>query len=207
MKSGMSLVALLVAMTGLASTAPAPSVVSGWQAGPIINGVNYSPGVQLVPVAGGVTFTFPTAPPGIHYLTKHATAPTGRTKIVAKFTIAGGAGTTFKEIDCGQATNPNCTPGPGNVRLYLERRGMTFDWRPYRFWSPPVALAISDYSVELPLDPTDWITVNGQPDAAGLQATLDELNKIGLTFGGMFAGHGALAIGNATGIIIKVEVE
>ena len=79
MKSGMSLVALLVAMTGLASTAPAPSVVSGWQAGPIINGVNYSPGVQLVPVAGGVTFTFPTAPPGIHYLTKHATAPTGRT--------------------------------------------------------------------------------------------------------------------------------
>jgi len=207
MKSGMSLVALLVAMTGLASTAPAPSVVSGWQAGPIINGVNYSPGVQLVPVAGGVTFTFPTAPPGIHYLTKHATAPTGRTKIVAKFTIAGGAGTTFKEIDCGQATNPNCTPGPGNVRLYLERRGMTFDWRPYRFWSPPVALAISDYSVELPLDPTDWITVNGQPDAAGLQATLDELNTIGLTFGGMFAGHGALAIGNATGIIIKVEVE
>jgi hypothetical protein len=124
-------------------------------------------GATARPRCDGVTFMFPTAPPGIHYLTKHATAPTGRTKIVAKFTITGDVGTTFKEIDCDQATNPNCTPGPGKVRLYLERRGMTFDWRPYRFWSPPVALAISDYSVELPLDPANGLpsTANRMPPA------------------------------------------
>jgi hypothetical protein len=39
--------------------------------------------------------------------------------------------------------------------------------------------------------------VVGQNDQAGFYATLGELEKIGFTFGGTFAGHGAYAVGQA----------
>jgi hypothetical protein len=42
-----------------------------------------------------------------------------------------------------------------------------------------------------------WTNVVGQNDQAGFYATLGELEKIGFTFGGTFAGHGAYAVGQA----------
>jgi hypothetical protein len=45
--------------------------------------------------------------------------------------------------------------------------------------------------------PELWTNVGGQTDAAGLQAALADLENVGFTFGGKFAGHGVYAVGSA----------
>jgi hypothetical protein len=51
--------------------------------------------------------------------------------------------------------------------------------------------------------PELWTNVGGQTDAAGLQAALADLENVGFTFGGKFAGHGVYAVGSARFVLTE----
>lgn len=166
-----------------------------WTIGPIINGQNYSRGMLLRPTAnpgGGWYFEFPQAD-GVHYVTR---APTevGRRSVRMVFEIQGDA--TFKEVagDC-----------PGLVRLYIQRRGDNWSWNraSYRFWSRPLELKPGKHEMGYVFAPELWTNVGGQTDAAGLQAALADLENVGFTFGGKFAGHGVYAVGSARFVLTE----
>jgi hypothetical protein len=48
--------------------------------------------------------------------------------------------------------------------------------------------------VEEALTPDRWTSVGGQTDPAGFQALLNDLENVGFTFGGQFAGHGVYVV-------------
>jgi hypothetical protein len=193
---------LLVAaacLLGACSNSQPPLPSPDWTAGPIINGVNYSSGV----VMAGDVFTFPSGPPGVHYVTRYA-KESAREKVAMRFAIEASEGVKFLEVDSGLAE-----PGPGKLRLYLQRCGD--DWSSakasYRFWSAPVDLAAGEYSLVVWLTAANWTNVWGQQDAAGFAALLTELCNIGFTFGGQFAGHGAYATGPARFILKEYSLQ
>jgi hypothetical protein len=90
------------------------------------------------------------------------------------------------------------------MRLFLHRRGD--DWSGdgarefYRWWSVSnVVLAAGNHELTAPLVPDQWSSVFGKhgdhPAAAGqFAAALADLQAVGQTFGGMFAGHGVFAV-------------
>lgn len=195
---------LLAACNGDDSPAPVPQPQpqpsSVWTVGPIINGVNYSPGVLWEDSA----FRFPTAVPGVHGVTRSWGSVGGGTLKLA-FQIDGNA--TFTEVDCG---SPNCVPGPGKIRLFLQRCGD--DWgggakASYRFYSPPLDLVPGDSTLAVRLSPELWTNVNGQQDADGFAAALADLCTAGMGFGGMFAMHGVYANGDAIFTLRSYAIE
>lgn len=177
---------------------PAPPIPitpnNPWTIGPIIGGVNYSKNMPLQPArdeAGWLYFDFPQSD-GVHYVTRPATEP-GRSSVALRFAIDGTA-TGFKEVDAAAA-------GPGMVRLFIQRRGD--DWSgagarvSYRFWSAPLTLMMGEMTLRAGFTSDQWTNVSGQQDPDGFQAALLDLESVGFTFGGMFAGHGAYAEGQA----------
>lgn len=179
---------------------PQPQPTSDWTIGPIVNGVNYSPGV----VWNGNGFAFPTAAPGVHGLTRGA-VESGRSRISMSFRIDGNA--AFIEVDAGGGT-----PGPGKIRLFMQRCGD--DWlgpktgkSSYRFYSQPLDLAIGEASMQVALSSELWTNVDGQQDANGFAETLAALCTVGMGFGGVFAMHGAYATGPAQFILISYTLE
>jgi hypothetical protein len=142
--------------------------------------------------AGGFYFDFPQAG-HVNYVT---TTPAGTLSAISlSYVISAltGAPPAFLEVDCG---TPGCTPGPGLMRLYVQRCGD--DWggdatgkASFRFWSAPTPLILGGTIVYRPI--TGWTNVDGQQDAAALQVTLANACSVGFTFGGMFAGHGVIS--------------
>ena len=172
-----------------------------WTIGPIINGRSLSPGMPAsltAGPAGGWYFDFPQSPNSVHYVTR---APTeaARSGIRMSFEISGNV--EFKEADCGGV---GCVPGPGMVRLYIQRCGD--DWRAtgFRFWSPPLQLSDGALQMDYALDPS-WIGVYGT-DPGGFRAALSNLCAVGFTFGGMFAGHGVYATAAARFVLTNFEL-
>lgn len=179
---------------------PQPQPTSGWTLGPIYGGVNYSPGVTWE----GDGFTFPTAPPGVHGLTRTVTEA-GRNRVTLQYRIDGDA--TFTEVDCG---SPDCVHGPGQVRLFLQRCGD--DWSggakaSYRFYSQPLDLAPGPATLQAALVSDLWTNVNGQYDAEGFAAALADLCTVGTGFGRMFAMHGVYAVGSARFVLVSYVVD
>ena len=157
--------------------------------------IRYSPGMPPRPNAPW-HFDFPHAD-GIHYVTTRSDPIRGRSVMRMRFRIVGDA--TFKATQ-GDA--------PARVRLYMQRRGdnMQWDHASYRFWSRPLDLAMGEYTLEEQLLPGRWTNVAGQHDEAGFWATLAEIENVGFTFGGIFAGHGVFAQGNARFQLLEFAV-
>ena len=193
---GMTLAASRVssAASGAISLDPAR-----WQIGPIIHGKNYSPGMPSRPTAegSGWGFTFP-AQDGVHYVTNTLRgSQIGRGEVRARFSIAGP----------GRLVPTQGDP-PARLRLFLQRRGD--DWSGagayefYRWWSVSnVVLAAGKHELAAPLVPEQWLSVFGKHGdhpaaAAQFAAALADLQAVGQTFGGMFAGHGVFAVEGAS---------
>jgi hypothetical protein len=166
-----------------------------WLIGPIIHGKNYSPGMPSQPTSAGRgwSFNFP-AQDGVHYVTTSLSGPLiARGEVKVRFSIAGS----------GRLVPTQGDP-PARMRLFLHRRGD--DWSGegtyqfYRWWSVnDVVLSAGKYELAAPLVPDQWFSVFGKrgdhPAAAGqFAAALADLQAVGQTFGGMFAGHGVFAV-------------
>jgi hypothetical protein len=185
MKAALAFLLLVLAACSDSTPPPPPPTVSEWVVGPVVNGQNYSPGIVWI----NNGFDFTTAPPGVHGVTRAATEP-GRNSIKIKFHIDGQA--NFVEVDAGGGT-----PGPGKLRLFIQRRGD--DWggsatgkASYRFYSQPVDLGTGS-ELQAMLVANAWTNVNGQYDADGFAALLADMATVGFAFGGMFAMHGVYA--------------
>lgn len=166
-----------------------------WEIGPIIDGKSYSPGMPSQPTAegSGWSFTFP-AQDGVHYVTSP----------VAASLVAGGEVEVRFSITGPGRLLPTQGDPPARIRLFLQRRGD--DWSGagrhefYRWWSVSnVVLAAGMQELAARLVPDQWSSVFGKlgdhPAAAGqFAATIADLQAVGQTFGGMFAGHGVFAV-------------
>src|SRR5262245_52724769 len=192
---------LLIGATVVASQASSASTVTisldpaRWQIGPIIRGKSYSPGMPSQPTAAGTSwsFTFP-AQDGVHYIT---TTPSGllmgREEVKVRLSIAGPGRLMPTEGD-----------PPARIRLFLQRRGDNWSGvgahEFYRWWSVSnVVLVAGKHELAAPLVPDQWFSVFGKtgdhPAAAGqFAAAVADVQAVGHTFGGMFAGHGVFAL-------------
>ncbi len=189
---------------------PSSSVVSlsmdaaAWQ-------FQYSPGMPTSPSAygNGWSFDFP-AENGVHYLTQGSNGKLG-SAIAASVAVQRADGAALYEVQpCGDSNAPR-------ARLYFQRRGDNLGgqgpYEFYRWWSVatidlntdgPVTLTVSTTS------PDQWSSVYGKggsqaPDA--FTAAANDLQAVGLTYGGCFAGHGVYAIGAVKFIADRVAVE
>lgn len=172
-----AILALALIIAGCSKDQPIIRPISGWA---ILYSVNMPSTLD-----GNNSFAFPAVPGSVHYVLRGATPSDGRLSIRFRYRIEGDGVT--QETDCGGQA---C--GSGLVRLMVQRRGdkLTWEYVNYRFWSQPMTLVPGEYTFEIQLDPTLWTNVGGQHDAAGFQALLSDLENVGFTFGGMFAGHG-----------------
>jgi len=166
-----------------------------WQIGPIIHGKNYSPGMPSQPTAERAdwSFIFPHQD-GVHYVTTSLSGhERGRGEVKIRFSISGP----------GRLVPTQGDP-PARIRLFLQRRGDNWSgvgaYEFYRWWSVSnVVLATGEHEVTAPLVPDQWFSVFGKrgdhPAAAGqFAAAVANLQAVGQTFGGMFAGHGVFAV-------------
>jgi hypothetical protein len=166
-----------------------------WHIGPMIDGMSYSPGMPSHPSAegSGWTFTFPEQD-GVHYVTTPLSGSLmGRTALRARFSINGP----------GRLVPTQGDP-PARLRLFLQRSGDNFTasgpYEFYRWWSvTSVELVAGEHELTAPLAPDKWLSVLGKrgdhPAAAGqFAAAIVDLQAIGQTFGGIFAGHGVYVI-------------
>jgi len=180
-----------------------------WEIGPVINGRSYSPGMPLhpSPEVRGWSFNFPHFD-GVYpavvprrvvgYLstTVNPRALLSGTAVRMVFDIVGDAKFTATEGDA-----------PARVRLFLQRRGDTWNQEHYRWWSVGyVDLGIGSHILTANLTGQQWISVYGKrgddPSAArGFAVALADVANIGMTFGGTFAGHGVYATGQAKFIL------
>jgi hypothetical protein len=113
-------------------------------------------------------------------------------------------------------TNPdNVCDSPSTARLFFQRKGddMTAAKEFYRWWSDPVAFVLAQSSGVLlgaSLVPSQWKSVLGKKGdasaeaAAGFQQAADDVQAIGLTFGGgCFYGHGVFVTGGTARFVLK----
>lgn len=153
--------------------------------------------------SGGWEFDFPGSD-GVHYL---VTPVSGRMPgaVAVSMRVEKGAGAIFKEIDpCGEHA--------AAVRLYFQRRGddLTADKQDYRWWSVDRYM-LANLAGELvaPVSPDKWSQVFGQVGDTRpneFSAAAADVQVVGLTFGGCFAGHGVYVIdGAAKFIAVNIE--
>lgn len=161
----------------------------------------YSPNMPSNPssAAQGWQFDFPNQD-GVHYLTQAVSGKLGY-NINATFQVQQSGSVQFVE------SNP-CPPQPMNakLRLYFQRRGdnMSGAVGTYEFyrWFSVEGFVLSDTGTgfSVPVTPSLWNSVWGKrgddPSAtAGFNAAINDVQTIGVTFGGCFAGHGVYVTG------------
>lgn len=190
---------LLAACGGGGSSPPLPNPSLGlnpalWTIGPIINGVDDSPGMPLHPTAdpSGWSFQFPLTD-GVHYISTAASAA-GKSTMTMTYEI--DVSSSAVKFVPTQGTEPN-----GLVRFYLQRSDDDWSRPDGRWWSPPTTLAAGMTTVTFPI--TGWTGVQGQVDAASLAAAKAVSGTVGFTFGGEFAGHGVYVTGGNAKFILK----
>lgn len=180
-----------------------------WIIGPIINGTNYSHGMPLHPATDGTgwSFDFPQSGGSVHYIsTAIKQSLAGKSTVRMKFDVVGDAATIFKATE-GMA--------PARVRLFLQRPADDWQGKLNRWWSvPSIELRINSFTLMAPLLGNAWSSVYGKQGdtdaavAAGFMTTIGAVENIGLTFGGIYAGHGVnVSGGNAKFICTDYAVE
>lgn len=153
--------------------------------------------------SGGWEFDFPGSD-GVHYL---VTPVSGRMPgtVAASMRVDKIGGAAFRESD-------PCGDHAAAVRLYFQRRGddLTADKQDYRWWSVDRYL-LDDPVGELviPVVAEKWHQVfgnKGDTRPNEFSAAAADVQVVGLTFGGCFAGHGVYVIdGSAKFIATSVE--
>ncbi len=163
----------------------------------------YSPGMPTKPLAEGAgwDFVFPQAPGSVHCVTTPPASQRLSRAISANVRVETSGEVTFEALNAGEFE-----PTPAKVRLYFQRRGDTLsglgEYEFYRWWSVPFDIVPGPIGAIRPLDPSQWISVMGKtgdssPQAmAGFEAAIGDVGKVGMTFGGMFAGHGVRVSGS-----------
>jgi hypothetical protein len=165
--------------------------------------IAYSPNMpaSMSGTEGDWYFDFPSQN-GVHYVYKLAPAIKVGQTITMHFAITGNANFVPTE---GTAT--------ARVRLFLQQRGDTLTAQePYkRWWSLPyVELLEGEFTLSVPLSPSQWTSVFGQSGAEvpnEFNAAIPNLENVGFTFGGTFAGHGVfVGSGNARFVLKEFSV-
>lgn len=166
-----------------------------WAAGPRINWENRSPKIKVRQRGEGCEFDWIGR---VNYLTRRARkiGPTLR----FEFEITG---TTFIQSERGTQT--------ATITPHFQRRGD--DWSAkgdkqfYRWWAPAafrLPITPGRHVIEVPVN-GDWISVYGRSDPNMMQAALNDLDRVGLCFGGPGGlGHGAHPVGPAHFRLISV---
>lgn len=185
----LALALLLAGCSGGGSPPPAPPLPStGWA-------FEYSPGMTVpVSTSAGLQFVFPHQN-GVHYLTK---APAN--------SLSGVATLTFS-VDPPNAQLVEVEPCSGGsiplVRLYFQRQGDNLsgagDYEFYRWWSTGAELDGSLNVLSASFVPEQWTSVYGKAgiaNPAAFAAALAAPARLGMTFGGCFAGHGVYDSGS-----------
>jgi hypothetical protein len=99
---------------------------------------------------------------------------------------------------------------PAHASVMLQRKGDNlsgvgkYEW--FRLWGKAFRLPLTagQHFIQLPVVPSTFIGVNGKTPSAGrLSDMISGLDKIGLTFGGQFYGHGVRARGGVAKISLK----
>jgi|tagenome__1003787_1003787.scaffolds.fasta_scaffold20560529_2 hypothetical protein len=184
------------------------SAPSGWEIGPVINGRQYSVGMPTSPTPDGEGFWFDfpvfdratanTMPareiPSVHYVTRPGKVMPGGT-MRATFEIHGGP---FWATEVPDET-------PAKVRLFFQRSGDDWAGSPgrtefYRWWGALADLVPGRSTLEAQLVPEKWGSVMGKRGAdnsAAFHEAIANIARIGLTFGGGYAGHGVYAVAAA----------
>src|SRR5260370_2487587 len=166
----------------------------------------YSAHIPAHPTARDATsweFTFPSRN-GVHYLVQPVIGRLG-TRILARFVV---------ERDGRLVESDPCEGSQAAVRLFFQRRGadLTAGKEFHRWWSMETFLLNTDTKTELTvaLDPSLWLSVLGTVDmsSAGgttaFQAATADVQNVGVTFGGCYAGHGIFVVaGPARFIMIR----
>jgi hypothetical protein len=178
-----------------------------WTIGPIIDGKHYSIGMPRHPSAEGAgwSFDFPQAD-GVHYVsTAINTSLVGKTTVRLTFDITGDAATIFHATQGASAAK---------IKLFMQRPNDDWQSELNRWWSTSyVELGIGSFTLIAPLRGNQWSSVLGKRGdadataAAGFAATISNVENIGMTFGGDFAGHGVYATGAARFIANSYVVE
>lgn len=184
------LLALLLSGCGGGSPAPPsmpPPTSTGWA-------FEHSPGMTVpVSTSSGLQFIFPHQD-GVHYLTM---APGSG--------LFGTATLTFS-VDPPAAPLVEVQPCSGSrplVRLYFQRQGDNLsgagEYEFYRWWSAGAPLDGSANVLSAAFVPEQWTSVYGKPGSdnpAAFAAALAAPARLGMTFGGCFAGHGVYDAGS-----------
>jgi len=169
--------------------------------------------------ASGVAFDFPQAPETANYfLSKFSRDVSSHVTATFRITTSQGAAFTFCGIECG---NPGTRPP--NVRFYLEQHGWNSgcNWNDpntpcqyRRWWSNPASqdLEAGDFTLSELLAPDKWSSVfgrTGMENPAAFQSALNNLERVGFSFGGgSFFGHGvSVTDGTAIFELLNFEIQ
>ena len=166
----------------------------------------YSPNMPAHPTARDATsweFNFPSRN-GVHYLVQPVIGRLG-TRISARFVV---------ERDGRLVESDPCEGSQAAVRLFFQRRGddLTAGKEFHRWWSMETFLLNTDTKTELTvaLDPSLWLSVFGKVGnssaevTTAFQAATADVQNVGVTFGGCYAGHGVYVVdGPARFIMVR----
>jgi hypothetical protein len=192
MRIALVVLALLLTACDAESLLPWSQRTNDWK-------IAYSPNMptSMSGTKGNWYFDFPSQN-GVHYVYKLAPAIKVGQTITMHFVITGNANFVPTE---GTAT--------ARLRLFLQQRGDTLTAQePYkRWWSLPyVELGEGEFTLSVPLSPDQWTSVFGQRGAEvpnEFNATIPNLENVGFTFGGTFAGHGVFVTGGNARFVLK----
>jgi hypothetical protein len=169
---------------------PAPQAQSGlWT-------IAFSPGMpgKLRVAPEGHNVALPTKD-GLHYVYTKATKPLVPGQSIGMVFRIEGDGTIVPvaKTDAEKAE-------PARMRLYIQAKNDTMQDvdANKRWWSKGsenlnVRTRGAEYGWNERLDPADWFNMHGQNGATRPEAfytALKNVQHVGMTFGGMFAGHG-----------------
>jgi hypothetical protein len=146
-------------------------------------------------------FNFPNSD-GVHYIIQQAPAVRAGQTVTLRFAIVGD----------GKLVPTEGEP-PARIRLFLQQRGdrMTAAEEFKRWWSvASVELVAGEFVLKADLVPTQWSSVfgkNGAQMPEAFRAAITDLEHVGFTFGGMFAGHGVFVIGEARFVLTQFSIK
>lgn len=205
--------ALCLALSGCKSSAPSPPTAptiavsiqpSDWS---LLYGTGLSE--HPSPLGLGWEFTIPTNSGSVHYVTVPyiPAAPILGKTLTMIFEMHSTAPTYNALTEPGEV-------GPPQLHLFLERKGDNFTNQYYRWWcaASQYLLGSNDnhaIMVSCPLVWTSWTSVYGKSDAADFASTLQNLGRVGVTFGGADGwGHGVnLTSGEASFQMVSYSIQ
>jgi hypothetical protein len=177
-----------------------------WTFGPTIQGKLYSYDehgrpIQSKKTKDGLEFSIPPSPGEIDYLTTKG-KDLGKAKLLRCVYDLKGDGKL-------KAVGQDGADVSARIRLHVQRKGDNWTgngpYEHYRFWSSVSSelLPGKERVLECALDPALWTGVYGKTNAGGFDAVLKNCIRMGITFGGMFAGHGVRSRGGEVVFVLR----